>query len=221
MKRLTFYKLRADVAIEKCPDLQVVATSQPEVIAAFNPVISFSDPRFEPLGYRFITTPENIEAGNGSIDRPLDDENSYHHHRIHLAVPEGGMDFAFGSVFPHDVSMDVLHGVHFQKGCFIGQEVVSRMQHRQKNRKSIVRVRMAKTINPELISDDEVRPNLTTSEGRKIGILGSVLGQEGLAIIRIDHAQKAIAENISILIEDTEIELQEPAWASYQLRPQT
>ena len=218
LKRLKFYKLRADVAIEECPEYRIVATNQPEVITAFNPVVSFRDPRFEPMGYRFIATTENISGTGASMTSPLDDENAYHRHRIHLGVPEGGMDFAFGSVFPHDVSMDVLHGVHFQKGCFIGQEVVSRMQHRQKNRKSIVRVKMPSSVASQRLSNDGDQLNLTTSEGRKIGTLGSIHGQEGLAIIRIDHAQKAIADNTPILIDDTEVELVEPAWAAYQLR---
>ena len=53
-------------------------------------------------------------------------------------MPEGGIDFAFGDAFPHDADMDQLAGVDFGKGCFVGQEVVSRMKHRGTARRRIV-----------------------------------------------------------------------------------
>jgi len=58
-------------------------------------------------------------------------------------VPKGGVDFAYGDTFPHEADMDALHGVDFEKGCYVGQEVVSRMQHRGGPRKRVVRVRLA------------------------------------------------------------------------------
>ena len=51
-------------------------------------------------------------------------------HRIALGVPRGGTDFIYGDAFPHETDMDQLHGVDFKKGCFVGQEVVSRIEHR-------------------------------------------------------------------------------------------
>ena len=57
---------------------------------------------------------------------------------IALAIPEGGIDFVFGDAFPHDAAMDSLNGVAFDKGCYIGQEVVSRMRHRGTARRRIV-----------------------------------------------------------------------------------
>ena len=65
-------------------------------------------------------------------------QTAYHAHRIALGVPEGGKDYAFGDTFPHEANLDLLNGVSFSKGCFVGQEVVSRMQHRGTARKRIV-----------------------------------------------------------------------------------
>ena len=67
-------------------------------------------------------------------------EDEYHAHRIALGVPEGGRDYAFGDAFPHEAMFDQLAGVDFNKGCFVGQEVVSRMEHRGTARKRIVGV---------------------------------------------------------------------------------
>ena len=46
------------------------------------------------------------------------------------ACRAAALDFIYGDAFPHEADMDRLHGVDFDKGCFVGQEVVSRMQHR-------------------------------------------------------------------------------------------
>ena len=62
----------------------------------------------------------------------------YHAHRIALGVPEGGKDYRLRRAFPHEANLDQLNGVSFTKGCFVGQEVVSRMQHRGAARKRVV-----------------------------------------------------------------------------------
>ncbi len=66
--------------------------------------------------------------------------DDYDAHRIALGVPRGGVDFMYGDAFPHEANMDRLHGVDFDKGCYVGQEVVSRMQHRGIARTRIVRL---------------------------------------------------------------------------------
>src|SRR5437660_972305 len=65
----------------------------------------------------------------------------YEAHRIALAIPRGGVDFAYGDAFPHETDMDQLNGVDFEKGCFVGQEVVSRIEHRGTARNRVVGVR--------------------------------------------------------------------------------
>ena len=55
-------------------------------------------------------------------------------------MPRGGSDFIYGDAFPHEADMDQLGGVDFDKGCYVGQEVVSRMEHRGTARTRIVPV---------------------------------------------------------------------------------
>ena len=63
--------------------------------------------------------------------------------RIAVGAPKGGLDFAYADAFPHDANFDLLHGVDFDKGCYVGQEVVSRMKHRGTARKRVARVKLA------------------------------------------------------------------------------
>src|ERR1700741_5158042 len=81
-------------------------------------------------------------AGEAAADvgAELVDSDAYEAHRIALGVPRGGLDFIYGDAFPHETNMDRLHGVDFGKGCYVGQEVVSRMQHRGTARTRTVRV---------------------------------------------------------------------------------
>ena len=74
------------------------------------------------------------------IGADLVNEEAYEAHRVLAGVPRGGLDFMYSDAFPHEANMDRLRGVDFDKGCYVGQEVVSRMQHRGTARTRIVRV---------------------------------------------------------------------------------
>ncbi len=118
-KRLGLYKLRAQVEIAADPTVAVAAAWAGATTAAETATVA--DSRHPDLARG--STPEGAFSADAS-------EDDYHAHRIGLAVPEGGRDYAYGDAFPHEALMDQLGGVDFRKGCYVGQEVVSRMQHR-------------------------------------------------------------------------------------------
>ena len=137
--KLGFYKLRAKVAVENISDsMGVLAVWDGE--PAVKPDLAFADPRHEALGWR-ILVPEDLKQKVADlIGAELVDSDAYEAHRIASGVPRGGLDFMYSDAFPHETNMDRLHGVDFDKGCYVGQEVVSRMQHRGTARTRIVRV---------------------------------------------------------------------------------
>ena len=178
---LTRYKLRAKVVIEDMSDsVAVVAlweTDKPKVVGEI-----FRDPRHPDLGWRVIAVVgegEEIASRFGHAGM-----EAYDHWRIAHGVPRGGVDFAYGDAFPHEASMDRFHGVDFHKGCYVGQEIVSRVEHRGTARKRVV---------PVLI--DGARPeagvNVTAGE-TEIGVMGSSIPGRGLALLRLDKAQEAL-----------------------------
>ena len=100
-------------------------------------------------------------------------------------MPKGGVDFAYGDAFPHDANLDLLNGVDFEKGCYVGQEVVSRMKHRGGARKRIVRVTLGGAAPP---------PGTPVLDGElPVGALGSSAGREALAMLRLDRVEEAKA----------------------------
>src|SRR5882757_1608901 len=139
--KLKFYKLRAKVTVENLSgNLGVLAAWDGQLGA--QPDLAFADPRNGELGYRILIPEDLKQKLSGLIGAELVDAAAYEAHRIALGVPRGGLDFMYSDAFPHETNMDRLAGVDFDKGCYVGQEVVSRMQHRGTARTRIVRVRL-------------------------------------------------------------------------------
>jgi tRNA-modifying protein YgfZ len=200
-QRLGFYKLRARVEIAEDPSFAVAAAwgAQPSLPDG---AIAYADPRLAALGLR-ILLPANADARN--LGCTIATEDAYQTHRITLGVPEGGRDYAFGDAFPHEAMFDRLAGVDFDKGCFVGQEVVSRMEHRGTARKRIVGVEGEGPLPP---SGTEI-----TAGGAPIGTLGSVSGSSGLALLRLDRAEEAKAAGSPLRAGEVTVAFRIPAWA--------
>lgn len=119
MRRLAMYRLRA--AVEVAEDDRPVLASWPEAVADFSP-----DPRIAALGGR------RLGAG------PTEDatEADYHAHRLSVGLPDPAADGGHDRRYPIEADFDLLNGIDFQKGCFVGQETTSRMKRRgaMKNR---------------------------------------------------------------------------------------
>jgi len=203
VKRMTLYRLRAKVTIaDESTALGVVAFwggETPDVDG-----IVFADPRLAALGWRAILPREAARADAGSDEA---DEAAYHAHRIRLGVPEGGRDFAFGDAFPHDADMDDLGGLDFRKGCYVGQEIVSRMQHRGTARRRAVHASSEAALPPAGTAID--------AGGRAIGTLGGVDGSEGIALVRLDRARQAMDAGAPILADGVPLTLSLPAFARF------
>lgn len=200
-QRLGFYKLRAQVEIAEDPSFAVAAAwgAPPRLPDG---AIAYADPRLSALSLRILL---QAEADARNLGCTIAAEDEYHAHRIALGVPEGGRDYAFGDAFPHEAMFDRLAGVDFDKGCFIGQEVVSRMEHRGIARKRIVGVEGEGPLPP---SGTEI-----TAGGAPVGTLGSVSEHSGLALLRLDRAEEAKAAGLPLRAGEVTVDLRIPAWA--------
>lgn len=205
IKRLTFYKLRAKVEIEDLSDTHTVIA-----MWGHTPNASFpQDPRLPALGWRFIIgTESNLQSLTGGPydEASLDD---YHAHRIALGVPEGGVDFAFGDAFPHEANMDQLKGVSFHKGCYVGQEVVSRMENRGTARTRTMIAASNASFPP---AGTEIKAG-----GKTLGTVGSSANGNAVAIVRVDRVAAANANNDEISAGPAILELTKPDWAAFSV----
>jgi folate-binding protein YgfZ len=190
-RRLGFYKLRAKVTIEDRSD--DIAVSAYLDAAPQTGGIVVRDPRSESLGYRAYVPRQQADSAQSDI-------TAYDARRIAAAVPKGGIDFTYGDAFPHEANLDRINGVDFRKGCYVGQEVVSRMQHRGTARKRIVKVGFSGQAPPagaEIKAGDIL-----------IGTMGSSAGQHGLAMVRLDRADEAKNAGVAPMASGTTLDIQ-------------
>src|SRR3984957_4085322 len=204
--KLGFYRLRAKVEIENLSDshlsngLGVLAAWDGD--AALKPDLTFTDPRNARLGLRILVPAELAPKAADLIGAEMVDSSAYEAHRIASGVPRGGLDFIYGDAFPHETNMDRLNGVDFEKGCYIGQEVVSRMQHRGTARTRTVRL---------LLDGPAPEAGSTILAGDKsVGTMGSAADHHGLALIRIDRTSEALEAGTPLTAGGLAIRIADP-----------
>ena len=208
VKRLSMYRLRAKATIaDASADYRLLVawgTSAGQV--APHGLVSYPDPRLADLGIRLLQradAQETVPIDERSFATPGD----WHRHRIGLGVPEGGKDYPLGDTFPHEADFDLLNGVSFSKGCFVGQEVVSRMHNRASVRKRVVPIE----------ADVPLTAGAAISAGKAvIGTIGSVAGRRGLAMLRLDRAAEARASGEALTASGVVIHVRRPPWAAHQ-----
>jgi tRNA-modifying protein YgfZ len=206
VKRLILYKLRAKIDINDVSDDLGVAAVWAEPAPSSEDALVYADPRLSQMGHRMIGPRNELDA--------LGDGAAYHTHRIALGVPEGGQDYIFSDTFPHEALMDQLNGVDFRKGCYVGQEVVSRMEHRGSARSRIVPVVFDAGIVPVDGMD-------ALAGDRVIGRIGSCANGRGLALLRLDKVADTLREGIALSAGGLTFHLEKPDYARFAFPDET
>ena len=207
-KRLLMYRLRAKATIADASGEYRLLVVWGESAAPVGPqaILAYADPRLPDLGIRLLQradAQETVPIDERSFATPGD----WHRHRIGLGVPEGGKDYPLGDTFPHEADFDLLNGVSFSKGCFVGQEVVSRMHNRASIRKRVVPIE----------AEVPLTAGAAIGAGKAvIGTIGSVAGRQGLAMLRLDRAAEAKASGEALSASGVVIHLRRPPWAAHQ-----
>lgn len=206
VKRLTLYKLRAKVEIRDASADWGVAATWNAAGAVSQDAVTFPDPRLAALGSRSL-----MPVVAAAAMSPGAEAADYHAHRIAHGVPEGGKDYVLGDTFPHEALFDQMGSVDFAKGCYVGQEVVSRMEHRGTARKRIVSVEGEAGLPA---TGTEIR-----AAGAVIGTLGSTAGRRGLVLLRLDRAAEAAHKGQPLTAGDVALTIGLPGWVRFPLEP--
>lgn len=158
-KRLSMYKLRADVTIAESGLNVSRGTGEA-------PDGAVADPRHPALGWRLYTA-----------DTASDDGTNWNAIRVAHCIPETGVELTTDT-FILEMGFDRLNGVDFRKGCYVGQEVTARMRHKTELRKGLRRVRIEGTA--------PVGTPITAA-GKAVGTLFTQSGDHALAYLRFDR----------------------------------
>lgn len=206
ISRLSLYKLRAKVAIEDLSatlGVMAVWDGSPTEIGR-----GYPDPRLPALGLRVILPPETAKSAATALGATLVDETAYEAHRIAHGIPRGGLDFVYGDAYPHETDMDQLGGIDFDKGCYVGQEVISRIEHRSTARARVV---------PITYNEFSPQPGSPVMAGDKtVGTLGSTAAGRGLALLRLDRVETALDKGVPLDAGGIAITLEKPTWARFR-----
>lgn len=190
-RRLAMYRLRAQVTITVRPDLVVLMSGS----AVDGALAASPDPRHPALGWRVIA--QAVPQGAGQ-------EADYTDLRLQAGIPELAADLEVEKDFALEGLLDELNGVDFHKGCYVGQEMTSRMKRRTTVRTKLVRVRY-----------DSAAPAWGTAleaDGWEVGRMRTGIHGVGIALLRLDRALPAVAAGTPILAGHVSVQPDPPVW---------
>lgn len=189
VKRLTLYKLRAAVTLEQDDALGVFAAAGPFAVDGAH---ALPDPRHAALGWRLVAGADGAPPETGA----------YEARRLALGAPEFGRDFDSGEMFLMDVNYDALGAVSYAKGCFVGQEVASRMKRKGEARK--------RTLIVDMDGPPPERGTPVTAGESTLGEVLSARDGRALAMIRLDRWEKAKASDALSVVNGAPAPLRVP-----------
>lgn len=171
----------------------------------------FKDPRLDCLGFRGIfpsdTIPPLVEAGKET------DEQNYRLWRIENGVAEGSTEIPKGEAIPLEYNLVSLNAISFDKGCYVGQELIARTHHRGVIRKRLLPLRFLEESGEE--AKQNVAPGsevIVSATGKKVGTVTTQLGCRGLGVLRLDEAFKRSGSLTIQGQKDTKVEAIKPDW---------
>lgn len=220
-RRLKLYKLRAQVTLEIAGDLVVAALFGADALARldlpaeagrareFAGGIAFVDPRLPALGARALlpkAEARQILNGAGFAEAGLADYDAL---RIAAGVPDGSRDLEVEKSTLLESGFDELHGIDWDKGCYMGQELTARMRYRGLTKKRLVPV--------EIAGPAPAPGSAVTRDGKATGELRSAVAKDsdgslGLALLRLDTLEKSDAP---LMIGETAVIPKKPDWAKF------
>ena len=187
-QKLMLYRLRAKIEVQRLADLTVAVSP-----AADLPGLCYADPRLPEMGYRAVAENKSIGEGEG-----------FGSLCYRLGIADSVADIGSGLLFVHEANLDQLNGVHFSKGCYVGQEIVSRMHHRGTARSRIL---------PVTFDGTATAGSAVESGGTRLGEMLSSDQGRGLALLRLDKLTEVTAP---VMTAGVRLHVQKPLWAKYE-----
>lgn len=233
MKHLKKHKLRSKFTLQKMEVPPVYVFTEDNTSDSASPASQTNtatlvdnfrtggpDPR-PGMGQRYIVTDADgheseLEAAFG---KHIDPSGSmYLSQRIDRGFAEGQVEMPGGASLPQESNIDLLGGIDFHKGCYLGQELTIRTHHTGVVRKRILPVTIYQQGNGE--SPDEEPPEVppgsnlskvSTRRGRSTGKLLRSVGESGLALCRLE-----MMTNIQLTADATNFDPEEKYKATWQ-----
>lgn len=211
-KRLSLYKLRANVSLDIDQNQHIFALWGEDVVDTFDlkdkpgrtqhtPLWhAYVDPRLPELGVRMIIESDHVSGVQKCEGVVMVEAQMYRHHRYGLGVPESDAELLVDKSIPLENGMDELKAIDWHKGCYMGQELTSRTRYRGLVRKRLFPVAFNGEVKPEMpITADEI----------EVGSWRGICRDRGLALIRLE------ALNKPLMCGKTPVTIIQPGWMRF------
>ena len=184
--RLGRHKLRAKITLAPLDTLSVGAAwgdgaraavdadETPGAVKEGSGGVFYADPRVPGAGLRFALPPDQLSGLSMLASTP----EAYDIHRISLGLPDGSRDMEVEKALLLENGFEELHGVDFQKGCYVGQELTARTHYRALIKKRLMPVKIEGATPPP--------GTALVVDGHDAGDMRSAVGSHGLALVRLD-----------------------------------
>jgi len=207
LRKLMMYRLRAKAEIVDRSEEEAVwaifgetegkellaVLDQPGACEGYKSGVLFRDPRLAAMGWRAIL-PAGEAPGFEEGDR-----ESFEAHRLTQGVPDGPRDMEVDKTLALEADLDLLDGVDFEKGCYVGQELTARMKHRGKVRKRLM---------PVQLSGGKAEPGAEiVRDGKTVGTIRSVAGDKAIALLRLDALEAS-----DLAAGPASVQIERPVW---------
>jgi folate-binding protein YgfZ len=221
MRRLKVYTLRSEVSLADASSNYSVAVlmgedaieklglsetpgETPGAATAFGGGVAYSDPRLAELGARALLSRDDAEAAIKDGGFSLGEEEDYERLRLELGIPDGSRDMEVGKALLLENGFDELHGVDWDKGCYMGQELTARTKHR-----GLVKKRLM----PVTVDGPLPAPGTSVLLGEtEAGTVTSGLGTRALALLRLEAMERAQTQGEALMAGGARLAPQQPDW---------
>ncbi|MBC8267929.1 MAG: folate-binding protein YgfZ [Rhodospirillaceae bacterium] len=223
-RKLTMYKLRSKVdLVDRSEEFCVAALigdgvadaleldTREGLAKAFLGGVVFIDPRLAEIGGRAVIPQSGAEASLINAGFPTGTLDQYETARLHLGLPDGSRDMIVDKAILLENGFNELNGVDWDKGCYMGQELIARTHYRGLVKKRLMPVRVEGPLpapgTPLMLGD------------KQAGEMRSGLGDQGLAMIRLEHFESVMESGEALSAEGTHLHPIKPDWAEFKSNP--
>jgi len=220
-RRLRIYRLRSDVTIaDRTDDLAVAVAFGPGAVTAlgltvedagaavpFAGGVAFADPRLAAAGARIVLPRADAEARLREAGLAPAAREDYDRLRIGLGLPDGSRDMVVEKAILLENGFDELHGVDWDKGCFLGQELTARTKYRALIKRRLV---------PVAVEGPNPAPGSPVLlDGAEAGEIRSAVDGLALALLRLDHLARAEETGATLVAGDARLTPRKPDWVAF------
>ena len=218
-QRLHRHKLRAKIDLGLGEGLAVAALfggdalaaldlpAEPGVARALGAGMVYVDPRLAAAGARAILPAADAAALLEERGFVAAGPQDYDRARLTLGLSDGSRDLIVEKSTLLESNFDELHGVDWEKGCYMGQELTARTKYRGLVKKRLIPVRLE--------GDTPEAGEQVMCDGKEIGEMRSSLGPRGLALIRLDRLAAAQESGAALTAGTARVTPEKPDWANY------